>query len=72
MINLLVQILLIIYALGWVYTAIIFWKYGVEHGRKERSILSPVPASILLAFFWPIIFSLMMFSKEKDNGTNTE
>lgn len=57
-----------IYFLGWVYTTITFWKYGVTFGNRGK--LAPIPASILLALFWPIIFSLTMFSKEEENGAN--
>jgi hypothetical protein len=67
MLDIILSMVLMIYVIGWLYTAIIFWRYGVEHG--SRSKLAPIPASVLLALFWPIIFSLTMFSRN-ENGPN--
>jgi len=65
MTEILLYVLGLVYATGSIYTAVVFWRYGLENGSEKRGPWEPVPAAITLALFWPVIMGLMYFSKEK-------
>jgi len=58
-------LLMLVYVLGWAFTAYIFWQYAAKNGKYGA--LRPIPAALFLAIFWPFIFSLSIFAVSKES-----